>query len=121
RYAEVILATLRTNYYQFTPAFIAGSGATGNQTPQQVRGGVLSFKFDSGRVPELPLPKPYAEIVVYGTRVEGIHLRGGQVARGGLWFVVRRCIRLRGLGRIRSHENGYHGARWMGVNDAAFL
>ncbi len=45
---------------------------------------MLSFKLDSAKVPELPLPKPYAEIFVYSTRVEGIHLRGGKVARGGL-------------------------------------
>jgi glutamate dehydrogenase len=65
RYVDLILATLRTNYYQ-------------TKKP------VLSFKFNSALVPDLPLPKPYAEIFVYSPRVEGIHLRGGKVARGGL-------------------------------------
>lgn len=44
----------------------------------------ISFKFDSSKVPELPLPRPYAEIFVYSNQFEGIHLRGGKVARGGL-------------------------------------
>jgi len=70
RFAELIAATLRTNYYQ--------TDKSGAPKP------VLSFKFDSAKVPELPLPRPFAEIFVYGTRVEGIHLRGGKVARGGL-------------------------------------
>ena len=70
RYIELISATLRTNYFQ--------AAKDGEPKP------VLSFKFDSKQVPELPLPKPFAEIFVYSTRVEGIHLRGGKVARGGL-------------------------------------
>ncbi len=70
RYVELILATMRTNYFQ--------RGADGALKP------VLSFKFDGQKVPDLPLPKPYAEIFVYGARVEGTHLRGGKVARGGL-------------------------------------
>lgn len=64
RYIDLINATLRTNYFQQKP--------------------VLSFKFNSALVPELPKPVPYAEIFVYSARVEGIHLRGGKVARGGL-------------------------------------
>ncbi len=60
-----IQAMLRTNYYVPSAS-------------------VLSFKFASERVPGLPLPKPYAEIFVYSVRVEGIHLRGGKVARGGI-------------------------------------
>ncbi len=62
---QSILAILRSNYYHSDRK-------------------VLSFKFDSHSVPELPLPKPFAEIFVYSPRVEGIHLRGGKVARGGL-------------------------------------
>ena len=65
RYVDIIEATVRTNYYQ-------------TNRP------ILSFKLDSQKVPELPLPKPYVEIFVYSPRVEGIHLRGGKVARGGL-------------------------------------
>ncbi len=70
RFADVMMATLRTNYYQ--------TDAEGNPAPY------LSFKFDSLEVPELPLPRPFAEIFVYSRRMEGIHLRGGKVARGGL-------------------------------------
>lgn len=44
----------------------------------------ISFKFNSRHVPDLPLPVPYAEIFVYGHNFEGIHLRGGKVARGGI-------------------------------------
>ncbi len=69
-YVEVIHATLRTNYFQTL---------TGGALKP-----VLSFKFDSANVPDLPLPRPFREIFVYGVRVEGIHLRGGKVARGGL-------------------------------------
>lgn len=69
-YIDVIRTTWRTNYYQ--------KDRVGNAKP------VLSFKLNAREVPGLPLPRPYAEIFVYGTRVEGIHLRGGKVARGGL-------------------------------------
>ena len=65
RYVELIQCILRTNYYQKDRA-------------------VLSFKFDSRRIPDLPKPRPFVEIFVYSPRVEGIHLRGGMVARGGL-------------------------------------
>ena len=50
----------------------------------------LSFKFDSTALDELPLPRPMAEIFVYSSDVEGIHLRGGKVARGGLRWSDRR-------------------------------
>ncbi len=89
RYTEIILATLRTNYYQVSK--------DGDYKP------VLSFKFDSKRVPELPLPRPFAEIFVYGTRVEGIHLRGGRVARGGLrWSDRHEDFRTEVLGLMKA-------------------
>jgi glutamate dehydrogenase len=65
-YWQVIDAILRTN--AFAPA---GQEA-------------LAFKFDSARIPGLPRPVPWREIFVYSRRVEGIHLRAGPVARGGL-------------------------------------
>jgi glutamate dehydrogenase len=70
RYLAVIQATLRTNHYQ--------PGADGQRKPY------LSFKLQSAKVPDLPDPRPLFEIFVYSPRVEGIHLRGGKVARGGL-------------------------------------
>jgi glutamate dehydrogenase len=65
----LVEAITRTNYYQ--PAK--------NKIKEY-----LSFKFDSNKVPDLPLPRPYAEIFVYSNIFEGVHLRGGEVARGGL-------------------------------------
>ena len=51
---------------------------------------ISSFKFDSLAIPELPLPRPHCEIFVYSPRVEGVHLRGSPVARGGLRWSDRR-------------------------------
>ncbi len=50
----------------------------------------LAFKLDSAAVPELPAPRPWREIWVYSPRIEGIHLRGGPIARGGLRWSDRR-------------------------------
>lgn len=84
RYVQLISATLRTNFYQ----------------PEKP---VVSFKFDSAQIPELPLPCPYREIFVYGTRVEGIHLRGGKVARGGLrWSDRHEDFRTEVLGLMKA-------------------
>lgn len=69
-YVNVISATLRTNYYQ--------TDATGAFKPY------LSFKIDARKVNGMPLPRPLFEVYVYSPTVEGIHLRGGRVARGGL-------------------------------------
>jgi glutamate dehydrogenase len=69
---SVIEATLRTN--AFAPAAEEA----------------LAFKIDSGAIPGLPAPVPWREIWVYSPRVEGIHLRGGPVARGGLRWSDRR-------------------------------
>jgi glutamate dehydrogenase len=68
----VVSATLRTN--AFAPAAREA----------------LAFKLDSGKVPNLPQPLPWREIWVYSPRVEGIHLRGGPIARGGLRWSDRR-------------------------------
>jgi len=68
----VVGATLRTN--AFAPAAAEA----------------LAFKIDSKQVPGLPAPVPYREIWVYSPRVEGIHLRGGPIARGGLRWSDRR-------------------------------
>ena len=50
----------------------------------------LAFKFDSSLIPWLPAPVPWREIWVYSPRIEGIHLRGGPIARGGLRWSDRR-------------------------------
>lgn len=85
----VIEATLRTSYYQ---------GARGGAGT-----GYVAYKFDSAKVPDLPKPKPYREIFVYGPRVEGVHLRFGPVARGGLrWSDRREDFRTEVLGLVKA-------------------
>lgn len=71
----LVQATLRTNFWR---TGIGHGGATGP------RRSFFSFKLDSAKVPGLPKPVPLYEIFVYSPRFEGIHLRGGRVARGGL-------------------------------------
>ncbi|MBX7494744.1 NAD-glutamate dehydrogenase [Qipengyuania sp. 6B39] len=65
----------------------------------------LAFKIDSARVPGLPKPVPYREIFVYSRRVEGIHLRAGPVARGGLrWSDRRDDFRTEILGLMKAQR-----------------
>jgi glutamate dehydrogenase len=86
-YRSVIAATLRTN--AFTPA------------AQEA----LAFKLDSALVPGLPKPLPWREIWVYSPRVEGIHLRAGRVARGGLrWSDRRDDFRTEVLGLMKAQR-----------------
>ncbi|HEX5973906.1 MAG TPA: NAD-glutamate dehydrogenase domain-containing protein, partial [Rubrobacteraceae bacterium] len=75
-FLNVTLCTVRTNYYQRTPE--------GDPKPY------LSFKFDPSDIIVLPLPRPKFEIFVYSPRAEGVHLRGGKVARGGIRWSDRR-------------------------------
>ena len=63
----------------------------------------LSIKLDSRKVDDLPLPRPMVEIFVYSRRVEGIHLRGGKVARGGIrWSDRREDFRTEILGLMKA-------------------
>ena len=65
----------------------------------------VSFKLDPSRIPELPLPRPMFEIWVYSPEVEGIHLRGGRVARGGLrWSDRRQDFRTEVLGLMKAQQ-----------------
>ncbi|WP_311270719.1 NAD-glutamate dehydrogenase domain-containing protein [Sphingobium sp. WCS2017Hpa-17] len=83
----VITATLRTNFY--APA------------AQEA----IAFKLDSALVPGLPAPLPWREIWVYSPRVEGIHLRAGPVARGGLrWSDRRDDFRTEILGLMKAQR-----------------
>ncbi|WP_354684865.1 NAD-glutamate dehydrogenase [Cupriavidus necator] len=85
----VINATVRTNYFHH--------GEDGKPRPY------LSFKFNPARVPGLPEPRPMFEIWVYSPRVEGVHLRGGRVARGGLrWSDRREDFRTEVLGLMKA-------------------
>ena len=63
----------------------------------------ISFKIDSRAIDELPAPRPLVEIFVYSTRMEGIHLRGGRVARGGIrWSDRREDFRTEILGLMKT-------------------
>ena len=85
----LVRATLRTNAYQ--PA------ADGSPKPY------LAFKLDPGAIPDLPLPRPHREIYVHSPRVEGVHLRGAAVARGGLrWSDRREDYRTEVLGLMKA-------------------
>jgi glutamate dehydrogenase len=65
----------------------------------------LAFKLDSAKVPGLPKPLPWREIWVYSQRVEGIHLRSGPVARGGLrWSDRRDDFRTEILGLMKAQR-----------------
>jgi glutamate dehydrogenase len=89
QYLALILATTRTNYWR--------RDAAGK------RRSFVSFKFDSAKVPDLPAPKPMFEIFVYSTRFEGVHLRGGRVARGGLrWSDRPEDFRTEVLGLVKA-------------------
>jgi glutamate dehydrogenase len=90
-YLTLIQATLRTNVYQ--------TGAAAQPKPY------LSFKFDPANIPDLPLPRPKFEIFVYSPRVEGVHLRMGEVARGGLrWSDRREDFRTEVLGLMKAQN-----------------
>jgi glutamate dehydrogenase len=90
-FLTVIRATLRTNYYQ--------KQADGSQKSW------VSFKLDPAAIPDLPLPRPKFEIFVYSPRVEGVHLRMGYVARGGLrWSDRREDFRTEVLGLMKAQN-----------------
>ncbi len=91
----VILGTLRTNFFQDPPPDEHG------HTPEFTR--TVCFKIDPHAVPGLPAPLPMFEIWVYSPRVEGVHLRFGKVARGGLrWSDRREDFRTEVLGLVKA-------------------
>ncbi len=65
----------------------------------------VSIKFNSAKVPDLPLPKPHCEIFVYATYVEAIHLRGDKIARGGIrWSDRPEDFRTEVLGLMKAQQ-----------------
>jgi len=72
----LVRATVRTNFYRPRPG---ASSLSGDSLYHYT-----SFKLDCSLVPDMPSPRPLYEIWVHATQVEGIHLRGGKVARGGI-------------------------------------
>jgi glutamate dehydrogenase len=96
-YLGLILATLRTNYFQVSH----GAWRTGPAENQPY----LVLKLDAGSIPELPAPRPRFELFVYSPRLEAVHLRFGAVARGGLrWSDRREDFRTEILGLARAQE-----------------
>jgi glutamate dehydrogenase len=89
QYLALVQATTRTNFWR--------RDAAGRRKE------FVSFKFDPWKVPGLPEPKPMFEIFVYSTRFEGVHLRGGKVARGGLrWSDRPEDFRTEVLGLVKA-------------------
>ncbi len=87
-FAGGIGATLRSNYFQ---------RIDGKPKPY------ISIKLDPEQLPEVPLPKPRFEVFVYSPEVEGVHLRGGEIARGGLrWSDRREDFRTEVLGLMKA-------------------
>ena len=90
-YLNLFDATLRTNYFQ---ADAAGESKD-----------YFSFKFRPEQIEGIPLPKPKYEIFVFSRRVEGVHLRGGRVARGGLrWSDRSEDYRTEVLGLVKAQQ-----------------
>ncbi|MBX3549491.1 MAG: NAD-glutamate dehydrogenase [Xanthobacteraceae bacterium] len=91
RFANLIASAVRTNFYQ-----IAKDGG-----PRPT----ISVKFESQKIDELPLPRPLFEIFVYSPRVEGVHLRFGKVARGGIrWSDRPQDFRTEVLGLVKAQQ-----------------
>jgi glutamate dehydrogenase len=88
-YLSALQATLRTNYFQIT----------GDDEPKPY----LTLKIDPEQIDAVPEPRPKFEIFVYSPRVEGVHLRGGKVARGGIrWSDRREDFRTEVLGLMKA-------------------
>jgi len=90
-YLDLIRATMRTNFYQ--------------KDDQGDDKSYISFKFQPRLIPNVPLPVPMFEIFVYSPRIEGVHLRGGKVARGGLrWSDRYEDYRTEVLGLVKAQQ-----------------
>ena len=91
RYIELIKATLRTNFYQLD--------AAGNSKL------AISYKLNPSAISNIPQPCPRYEIFVSSPRVEGVHLRYGQAARGGLrWSDRQEDFRTEVLGLVKAQQ-----------------
>ena len=91
RFVEMINATIRTNYFQADP--IKGDKS------------YISFKILPEQISEMPQPVPKFEIFVYSPQIEGVHLRGGKVARGGLrWSDRSEDFRTEVLGLVKAQQ-----------------
>jgi glutamate dehydrogenase len=90
-FVNAATSALRTNFYQ--------PDAEGRPKA------VIAIKFDSRKLDDLPLPRPLYEIFVYSPRVEGVHLRFGKVARGGIrWSDRPQDFRTEVLGLVKAQQ-----------------
>jgi len=97
-FLALIQAMQRTNYYQRV-GVEEGSDPVGHAAYKSY----VSFKLDPQKVPDLPAPRPMFEIWVYSPRFEGVHLRFGKVARGGIrWSDRREDFRTEVLGLVKA-------------------
>ncbi|MBV1879630.1 MAG: NAD-glutamate dehydrogenase [Pseudomonadales bacterium] len=95
-FVELITATLRTNYYQT----VSVSDAVTKRYKSYI-----SFKFQAKKISLMPNPKPEFEIFVYANKVEGVHLRGGKIARGGIrWSDRTEDYRTEVLGLVKAQQ-----------------
>jgi glutamate dehydrogenase len=91
RFVNAVQAALRTNFYQIDDG--------GQPKP------TIAIKLDSRKIDELPVPRPLFEIFVYSPRVEGVHLRFGKVARGGIrWSDRPQDFRTEVLGLVKAQQ-----------------
>ncbi|WP_163922989.1 NAD-glutamate dehydrogenase [Photobacterium sp. Alg240-V54] len=91
RYIDMILATVRTNYYQ--------------QDSQHLPKHCLAIKLRPTHIPDIPAPIPMFEIFVYAPDIEGVHLRAGKIARGGLrWSDRQEDFRTEILGLVKAQQ-----------------
>jgi len=90
-FVNAVQSGIRTNFYQ--------TGTDGQPKAQ------IAIKFESRKLTELPLPRPLYEIFVYSPRVEGVHLRFGKVARGGIrWSDRPQDFRTEILGLVKAQQ-----------------
>jgi glutamate dehydrogenase len=90
-FVNAVQSAIRTNFYQ--------TGKDGQPKP------LIAVKFESGKITDLPLPCPLYEIFVYSPRVEGVHMRFGKVARGGIrWSDRPQDFRTEVLGLVKAQQ-----------------
>ena len=90
-FVNAVQSAVRTNFYQLD--------ASGQPKPQ------IAIKFASRKLDGVPLPRPLYEIFVYSPRVEGVHLRFGKVARGGIrWSDRPQDFRTEVLGLVKAQQ-----------------
>ncbi len=91
RFVNAVQAAIRTNFYQ-------------TDKDGHVKA-LIAIKFESGKLMDMPLPRPLYEIFVYSPRVEGVHMRFGKVARGGIrWSDRPQDFRTEILGLVKAQQ-----------------